>query len=100
MDKRILVARIMVSWVSRQWLSVLDPLEGVFLIAPGSLMLALAAFFGATRHRRVSYVSVALIAAAFVFLLGMSSLGGFGGNAPCCTPTGGACCCFPTRSAG
>lgn len=83
MDKRILVARIMVFvGFAAIVMGAFDPLEGVFLIAPGSVILALAAFFGATRHRRVSYVSIALIAAAFVSILGMSSLGGFGGNAP------------------
>lgn len=83
MDKRILVARIMVfAGFAAIVVGTFDPLEGVFLIAPGSVTLALAAFLGGTRHRRVAYASVALIAAAFVLILGMSGLGGFGGNAP------------------
>lgn len=59
-----------------------DAMEGVFLIAPGSVMLAFGALLGGTHHRRIAYVSVALILLSFALLLGLSALGGFGGKAP------------------
>ncbi len=63
-------------------MGALDPLEGAFVIFPGSGMVALGAYLAQTRMRKLAYWGFVLIAAAFVLLLTMSALGGFGGNAP------------------
>jgi hypothetical protein len=63
-------------------IGALDPLEGAFVIFPGSGMVALGAYLAQTRMRKLVYWGFFLIAAAFVLLLTMTALGGFGGNAP------------------
>ena len=61
-------------------IGVVDPLEGSLVILPGSGILALGAFLGRSRHRKLIYWSFALVAAGVGALLGLSALGGLGGR--------------------
>lgn len=58
----------------------IDPLEGSLLILPGTGLLALAAWIGNSRHRRLLYLAVALVAVGVGLLWGLSAVGGFGGS--------------------
>ncbi len=58
----------------------LDPLEGSIVILAGTALLALAAWIGASRHRRLLYWSFTLVAVGVGALWGMSALGGVGGS--------------------
>ena len=83
MNKKTLAAKILVLTGSAAIIvGGLDPLEGTLAIFPGCIMLAIGAYLAQTRHRRMAYGAVALVFASFVFLIGLSSLGGFGANAP------------------
>jgi hypothetical protein len=57
-----------------------DPLEGSLVILPGTGLLALAAWLGNSRHRRLLYWSCALVATGVGAMWGMSAVGGLGGS--------------------
>ncbi len=83
MNKSILAAKIVVILgFFAMVLGGLDPMEGVFLIAPGSILLALGAYLGETPRRWLAYAASILMALSFAILLIVSALGGFGGEAP------------------
>lgn len=58
----------------------LDPLEGSLVILAGSGLAAAAAYFGQSRHYRLQVTAFALIAIGVAALVGLSALGGVGGN--------------------
>ena len=58
----------------------IDPLEGSLLILPGTFLLALGAWLGHSRHRRLLYWAFALVALGVGLLWGISAVGGFGGS--------------------
>ena len=61
-------------------LGAIDPLEGSLIILPGSGMVALGAFLGKSRHRRLLYWAFALIAIGVGALFILSMFGGIGGS--------------------
>ena len=61
-------------------IGAVDPLEGSLLILPGSGLVALGALLGKSRHRRFLFWSFVLVAVGVGALLGLSAIGGFGGN--------------------
>ena len=63
-------------------IGALDPLEGSFVILPGSAMVALGAYLAQTRTRKLAYWAFILIAVGFTGLIILSAFGGIGGNAP------------------
>jgi hypothetical protein len=58
----------------------LDPLEGSVVIAIGSGLLAVSAFFKNDRHWKIFLATFIMIAIGVVLLFGLSALGGFGGS--------------------
>jgi hypothetical protein len=58
----------------------IDPLEGSIVILLGTGVLALAAWLGNSRHRRLLYWSFALVAIGVGAMWGMSAVGGLGGS--------------------
>ncbi len=58
----------------------IDPLEGVFVILPGSGLVALGGFLGKSRYRKLLYGAFILIAVGFGAMMIMSMLGGIGGR--------------------
>jgi hypothetical protein len=58
----------------------IDPLEGSLVILPGCGLVALGAFFGRSRHRRLLLWAFILTAVGVGVMFGVSSVGGFGGN--------------------
>lgn len=56
----------------------IDPLEGSLLILPGSVLVALAAFLGKSRHRKLLYLSLILVAVGVGALWVLSAFGGIG----------------------
>ena len=77
MNRRMLAATVLVVVGSAAILiGALDPLEGVFIIFPGSGMIALGAYLAQTRHRRFVYWAFLLIAVGFAALVIVSALGG------------------------
>jgi len=73
---RILVIMGLVGMV----IGALDPLEGSFIILPGTGLVALGALFGKSRHRVLLYWSFILVAVGVGALWGLSALGGLGGD--------------------
>jgi len=61
-------------------LGAIDPLEGSLVILPGTGLVALAAWLGNSRHRRLLYWSFALVAVGVGVLFGLSAVGGVGGS--------------------
>ena len=61
-------------------LGALDPLEGSVLILPGAGLLALAAWLGSSRYRKLLYWSFALVTIGVGVLWTLSAAGGFGGS--------------------
>jgi hypothetical protein len=61
-------------------IGVVDPLEGSLIILPGSGILALGAFLGRSRHRKLIYWSFALVAAGVGAMFGLGAFGGLGGR--------------------
>jgi hypothetical protein len=59
---------------------VLDPLEGSFVILPGSGVVALGGFLGKSRYRRLLYGAFILIAVGVGAMVIMSMMGGIGGR--------------------
>lgn len=53
-----------------------DPLEGSFVILPGIGLVALGAFLGKSRHRRLLYLAFVLVAVGVGALAVLSALGG------------------------
>ncbi|MCX5634558.1 MAG: hypothetical protein NTW55_01765 [Planctomycetota bacterium] len=58
----------------------IDPLEGSFIILPGSGIATLGAFLGKSRHRILLYWAFVLIAAGVGAMVVLSVLGGIGGS--------------------
>jgi hypothetical protein len=58
----------------------LDPLEGSFVILVGSALAAAGAFFGKSRRYRLQATAFVLIAIGVAALVGLSAVGGVGGN--------------------
>ena len=56
----------------------IDPLEGSFIILPGSGMVALGAFLGKSRYRVLLYWAFILIAVGVGAMVVLSALGGIG----------------------
>lgn len=61
-------------------IGTIDPLEGSIVILLGTGLLALSAWLGGSRHRRLLYWAFALVAAGVGVMFGMSALGGLGGS--------------------
>jgi hypothetical protein len=58
----------------------IDPLEGSVVIAAGSGLMALAAFYKDDRHWKIFLATFIMIVIGVVLLFAISSFGGFGGN--------------------
>ena len=58
----------------------LDPVEGSVVILAGSALAAAGAFFGKNRRYRLLVTAVMLIAVGVAALIGLTALGGVGGN--------------------
>ena len=58
----------------------LDPLEGSLIILFGTGLVALGAFWSASRFRTAAYWGAGLTAAGVASLFWLSSIGGFGGD--------------------
>ena len=83
MNKRLLVAKIiLLTGFAAMVLGGIDPMEGVFLIFPGSVLLAFGAWLSGMPRRWLAYMAFILMAVSFAALLLLSALGGFGGSAP------------------
>ncbi|MCX5758292.1 MAG: hypothetical protein NTU83_07265, partial [Candidatus Hydrogenedentes bacterium] len=83
MIKRMLIAKVSaIAGSAAILVGALDPLEGAFIIFPGSGLIAFGACLAQTRHRRLTYWAFLLIVASFAALLIMTVLGGIGGHAP------------------
>ena len=81
MKARTLWSRILVIvGLIAMLIGALDPLEGSFIILPGSGMVALGALLSRSRHRRLLYRAFILIAIGVGLLVGLSILGGVGGD--------------------
>lgn len=61
-------------------IGVMDPLEGSFIILPGSGLLALGAFIGKSRYRALLCGAFILVAFGVGAMVVTSMLGGIGGN--------------------
>jgi len=59
-----------------------DPMEGSFLVLPGSVLYALGTYLRADNRRRITFriVAMLLIVAGVASLWGLSALGGVGGT--------------------
>ena len=57
-------------------IGAIDPLEGSFVILPGIGMVALGAFLGKSRHRKLLYRSFVLVAVGVGALVVLSAVGG------------------------
>ncbi len=81
MNKANLWSRVLViAGLAAMLIGAVDPLEGAFLILPGSGLIALGALLGKSRHRRFLYWSFALVAIGVGTLWGLSAIGGLGGT--------------------
>ncbi|NIM59848.1 MAG: hypothetical protein GTO16_13050 [Candidatus Aminicenantes bacterium] len=58
----------------------LDPLEGAFIILPGSGLVALGAFLGKSHHRRFIYWAFMMIVFGVAVVVVLSLFGGVGGD--------------------
>ena len=63
-------------------IGALDPMEGAFIIFPGSGMAALGAYLSQARKRKFTYWGFLLLVVALLEMMVISALGGFGGKAP------------------
>jgi hypothetical protein len=61
-------------------IGAIDPLEGSFIILPGSGLVALGAFLGKSRYRKLLLWAFILIAVGVGAMIGLSMFGGLGGN--------------------
>jgi hypothetical protein len=61
-------------------IGALDPLEGSFIILPGSGLIALGALLGKSLHRKFIYWAFGLTALGVAMLVILSLLGGVGGD--------------------
>jgi hypothetical protein len=73
--RRLLIAG-MVAMVA----GALDPLEGSVVILLGSVLAAVGARLGRSRHRVLLYWSLILVSVGVGVMWGISAVGGFGGN--------------------
>jgi glucose-6-phosphate-specific signal transduction histidine kinase len=81
MDKRRLwVVLLSIIGLLAMIIGALDPLEGAFIILPGSGLIALGAFLSQSHHRRFIYWAFGLTAFGVAALIAMSLLGGVGGD--------------------
>ena len=58
----------------------IDPLEGCFVILPGSALLAAGAWLAGSRHRKLFTWTLGLIAIGVAAMVGLSWWGGVGGK--------------------
>jgi hypothetical protein len=83
MNQRALLARFLVIAGSiAVAIGALDPMEGAFIIFPGSGMAALGAYLAQARKRKLTYWGFLLLAVALLEMIVIGALGGFGGQAP------------------
>jgi uncharacterized membrane protein len=61
-------------------IGAIDPLEGSAVILPGIFLVALGAFVGKSRHRRLLGWAFVLVAIGVGAMFAWSAVGGFGGN--------------------
>ncbi len=61
-------------------IGALDPLEGAFVILPGSGLIALGAYLGKSHHRRFIYWAFGLTAFGVAVIIVWSLFGGVGGD--------------------
>lgn len=78
--RRLWVALLSIIGLLAMVIGALDPLEGAFVILPGSGLIALGAFLGKSRHRRFIYWAFGLTAFGVAALIVLSLFGGVGGN--------------------
>ena len=60
--------------------SMIDPMEGAFIALPFGAVLASSAFFSASRYRVALLWSFGSMAVGVAVLLGLTAIGGIGGN--------------------
>ena len=58
----------------------IDPLEGSFVILPGSAVVAVGAFLGKSRYRMFLFGAFVLIAAGVGAMVVFTAMGGIGGH--------------------
>jgi hypothetical protein len=79
MDKRNLWSRVLVIvGLVAMVLGAIDPLEGSFVILPGSVLLTVGALLAGTRYKKLILWSLARVVIGVGALWGMSAIGGFG----------------------
>ncbi len=62
-------------------IGAIDPMEGAFIIAPGSVLIALAKWqIGVPTLRKQYILAASLTLLGFCALMALSSMGGFGGS--------------------
>lgn len=61
-------------------IGLVDPLEGSLAILPGTALIALGAFLGKSRRRKLLAWAFALTAAGIAIMFALSSRGGLGGS--------------------
>lgn len=62
-------------------IGAIDPMEGSFIIAPGSVLIALAKWqIGVPAFRKHYILAASLVMLGFIALMVLSNLGGFGGT--------------------
>lgn len=61
-------------------IGTLDPMEGAFIILPGSGLIALGAFIGKSHHRKFVYWAFGLTAFGVAVVIVWSLFGGVGGD--------------------
>ncbi|MDH4219247.1 MAG: hypothetical protein OEW23_10785 [Candidatus Aminicenantes bacterium] len=81
MNKRRLWSRILyIIGLLAMIIGALDPLEGAFIIMPGSGLVALGAFLGKSHHRRFIYLAFGLTVFGVAVVIVWSLFGGVGGD--------------------
>jgi hypothetical protein len=78
--RRLWVVLLSIIGLLAMMIGALDPLEGAFVILPGSGLIALAAFLGQSRHRRFVYWAFGLTALGVAVIVVWSLFGGVGGD--------------------
>ncbi len=63
-------------------LGAVDPLEGCVLILAGAVLCAFTAFRRGSRHRRIVFLSTALVALGVAAMFILTAIGGVGGRSP------------------